>query len=67
MIITWYLSIKLLLHAKAAKAATAFGAVKLRRWISQFYTRVFPLLKAYGYPAVQALITDWVNHPANEK
>lgn len=32
-----------------------------------FYTRVFPLLKAYGYPAVQALITDWVNHPANEK
>ncbi|MCE9883209.1 poly-beta-1,6-N-acetyl-D-glucosamine N-deacetylase PgaB [Obesumbacterium proteus] len=32
-----------------------------------FYTRVFPLLKAYGYPAVQALITDWVNHPAQEK
>lgn len=32
-----------------------------------FYTHVFPLLKAYGYPAVQALITDWVNHPADEK
>lgn len=25
------------------------------------YTRVFPLLRAYGYPAVVAVVTDWVD------
>lgn len=32
-----------------------------------FYTHVYPLLKAYNYPAVQALITGWVGHSAQEK
>lgn len=28
------------------------------------YTRVFPLLQAYGYPALVAVVTDWVDLPA---
>lgn len=27
------------------------------------YTRVFPLLRAYGYPALVAVVTDWVDLP----
>src|SRR5690606_16987193 len=32
-----------------------------------FYTRVFPLLKAYGWPAVLAPVGQWVDTPVNEK
>lgn len=28
------------------------------------YTRAFPLLQAYGFPAVVALVTDWIDLPA---
>jgi len=28
-----------------------------------FYTRVYPLLRAYGYPAVQALVGSWMDMP----
>lgn len=30
------------------------------------YTHAFPLLKAYGFPAVVAVVTDWVDLPAGE-
>ncbi len=32
-----------------------------------FYTRVFPLLKAYNWPAVLAPVGKWVDTPENEK
>ncbi|WP_373766245.1 poly-beta-1,6-N-acetyl-D-glucosamine N-deacetylase PgaB [Glaesserella sp.] len=32
-----------------------------------FYTVIYPLLKAYNYPAVYAIVTDWINTPANKK
>lgn len=28
------------------------------------YTKAFPLLRAYGYPALAAVVTDWVDLPA---
>ncbi len=28
-----------------------------------FYTRIFPLLRLYGYPAVMALVTSWLEAP----
>lgn len=31
-----------------------------------FYTRVFPLLKLYGYPAVMALVGSWLDVPAGK-
>lgn len=31
-----------------------------------FYTHIFPLLKMYNYPAVFALVTDWVEMPAKQ-
>lgn len=30
-----------------------------------FYNRVYPLLKAYNYPAVLALVTSWMETPAH--
>lgn len=32
---------------------------------SSFYTQIYPLLKAYKYPAVFALVTSWMETPAN--
>nr|WP_298123363.1 poly-beta-1,6-N-acetyl-D-glucosamine N-deacetylase PgaB [uncultured Pseudoxanthomonas sp.] len=31
------------------------------------YTHAFPLLRAYGYPALVAVVTDWVDLPANRQ
>lgn len=31
-----------------------------------FYTRIFPLLKLYRYPAVMALVGSWLDVPANK-
>jgi biofilm PGA synthesis lipoprotein PgaB len=30
------------------------------------YTKVFPLLKRFGYPALMALVTDWMESPAGQ-
>lgn len=30
------------------------------------YTKVFPLLKRFGYPALVALVTDWMESPAGQ-
>jgi len=30
------------------------------------YTKVFPLLKRFGYPAVMALVTEWMQVPAGQ-
>lgn len=32
---------------------------------ASFYTRVYPLLKAFGYPAVLALVGSWLDAPEN--
>lgn len=34
---------------------------------SSFYTRVWPLLKAYNWPALWAPVGSWVDAPANKK
>ncbi|WP_436859281.1 poly-beta-1,6-N-acetyl-D-glucosamine N-deacetylase PgaB [Citrobacter tructae] len=34
---------------------------------SSFYTRVFPLLKAYQWPALWAPVGSWINTPADQK
>lgn len=34
---------------------------------SSFYTRVFPLLKAYNWPAVLAPVGHWLDAPLNQK
>ena len=34
---------------------------------SSFYTRVWPLLKAYNWPALWAPVGSWVDSPANKK
>ncbi len=31
------------------------------------YTRAFPLLRAYGFPALVAVVTDWVDLPADRR
>lgn len=31
------------------------------------YTHAFPLLRAYGYPALVAVVTDWVDLPASSE
>lgn len=33
---------------------------------SSFYSKVFPLLRAYNIPAVQALVTSWIETQADE-
>lgn len=35
--------------------------------LKSFYTRVYPLLRAYDYPAVAALVGSWMDMPAGEK
>ncbi|MDX3904304.1 MAG: poly-beta-1,6-N-acetyl-D-glucosamine N-deacetylase PgaB [Pigmentiphaga sp.] len=34
---------------------------------SSFYTRVFPVLKAYGWPAVLAPVGAWIDTPADQE
>ena len=35
--------------------------------LESFYTRVYPLLRAYGYPAVAALVGSWIDMPPGQK
>jgi poly-beta-1,6-N-acetyl-D-glucosamine N-deacetylase len=35
--------------------------------LESFYTRVYPLLRAYDYPAVSALVGSWIDMPVGEK
>lgn len=35
--------------------------------LESFYTRVYPLLRAYNYPAVAALVGSWIDMPAGQK
>jgi poly-beta-1,6-N-acetyl-D-glucosamine N-deacetylase len=35
--------------------------------LESFYTRVYPLLRAYNYPAVSALVGSWMDMPAGQK
>jgi poly-beta-1,6-N-acetyl-D-glucosamine N-deacetylase len=35
--------------------------------LESFYTRVYPLLRAYNYPAVSALVGSWIDMPAGQK
>ncbi|HEX7816132.1 poly-beta-1,6-N-acetyl-D-glucosamine N-deacetylase PgaB [Dyella sp.] len=34
--------------------------------LESFYTRVYPLLRAYNFPAVQALVGSWIDMPAGK-
>jgi biofilm PGA synthesis lipoprotein PgaB len=34
--------------------------------LESFYTRVYPLLRAYDYPAVSALVGSWIDLPAGQ-
>jgi poly-beta-1,6-N-acetyl-D-glucosamine N-deacetylase len=34
--------------------------------LESFYTRVFPLLRAYGYPAVAAVVGSWMDLPQGQ-
>lgn len=35
--------------------------------LESFYTRVYPLLRAYDYPAVQALVGSWMDMPDGQR
>lgn len=35
--------------------------------LESFYTRVYPLLRAYDYPAVSALVGSWMDMPPGQK
>jgi poly-beta-1,6-N-acetyl-D-glucosamine N-deacetylase len=35
--------------------------------LESFYTRVYPLLRAYDYPAVSALVGSWIDMPPGQK
>lgn len=35
--------------------------------LKSFYTRVYPLLRAYDYPAVQALVGSWMDMPDGKR
>ncbi|GFZ98322.1 poly-beta-1,6-N-acetyl-D-glucosamine N-deacetylase PgaB [Dyella caseinilytica] len=35
--------------------------------LESFYTRVYPLLRAYDYPAVSALVGSWIDMPAGQQ
>ncbi len=56
------ISLQHVLDARAGKAALPDNAVLLS-WddgLASIYSKVFPLLKAYNYPAMFALETDWL-------
>ncbi len=59
----WHpISLQQVLDAHAGKAALPDNAVLLS-WddgLTSIYSKVFPLLKAYGFPGMFALETDWI-------
>ena len=58
-------SLEQIVQARAGGAALPPGAVLLTfdDGYESTYTKVFPLLKLYGYPAVVALVTEWIENP----
>ena len=56
-----------ILDARAGKTALPEKPVLLTfdDGYTSFYTQIYPLLKAYKYPAVFALVTSWMDTPAN--
>jgi len=56
------ISLEQALAAKAGKASLPPKAVMLTfdDGLRSCYTRVYPLLKLFGYPAVMALVTSWI-------
>ncbi len=56
-----------ILDARAGKATLPEKPILLTfdDGYSSFYTQIYPLLKAYKYPAVFALVTSWMETPAN--
>lgn len=63
------ISVQQILDAHDGKAVLPPKAVLLTfdDGYSSFYTRVWPLLKAYNWPALWAPVGSWVNAPANQK
>lgn len=59
----WHpVSLQQVLDARAGKAPLPDNAVMLS-WddgLVSMYTKIFPLLKAYNYPAMFAIETDWI-------
>jgi len=62
-------SVDRILQARSGKAPLPDKAVLLSfdDGYRSFYTRVFPLLKAYGWPAVLAPVGQWLDTPADRK
>lgn len=62
------ISVQNLLDAKAGKGKLPDKAVLLSfdDGDVSFYTKVFPLLKQYRYPAMIALVTGWMDVPAGQ-
>ncbi|HBO39578.1 MAG TPA: poly-beta-1,6-N-acetyl-D-glucosamine N-deacetylase PgaB, partial [Pasteurellaceae bacterium] len=58
-----------ILDARNGKGALPDKAVLLTfdDGYESFYNVIYPLLKVYNYPAVYAIVTDWINTPANKK
>ncbi len=62
-------SVEQILHARNGDVPLPEKAVLLSfdDGYSSFYTRVFPLLKAYRWPAVLAPVGQWLDTPADRK
>ncbi|HCL6313050.1 poly-beta-1,6-N-acetyl-D-glucosamine N-deacetylase PgaB [Citrobacter freundii] len=63
------ISVQQILDAHDGKIVLPEKAVLLTfdEGYSSFYTRVWPLLKAYNWPALWAPVGSWVDAPANKK
>lgn len=61
-------SVQQVLDARAGRRALPSRPVLLTfdDGLRSVYTRVFPLLQAYGYPALVAPVTSWVELPADQ-
>lgn len=61
-------SVQQVLDARAGKRALPSRPVLLTfdDGLRSVYTRVFPLLQAYGYPALVAPVTSWVELPVGQ-
>jgi biofilm PGA synthesis lipoprotein PgaB len=61
-------SVQQVLDARAGRAALPTRPVLLTfdDGLRSVYTRVFPLLRAYGYPALVAPVTAWVELPPGQ-